>query len=312
MTQYALLALDLVAISVLAFGVYFPRHRRRDLVVAYLGVNVGVLAVATALAEQRGRCGPRARAVRRAVDHPAAVHGADPARGGLLLLGAGARAAGRAGGHAVGAERRADGAGRRRSWPSSTTRGCCGGTGSRRWCWTRRSPTRPRSSRTWSACSAPRVHTAIVQRVDLVNDTTCVDVRYELRPPVPRAGPGMSLDARSTSSSSPSGRACRPGSTASTSSRRTRVDGAPARHRARRPRPPDRRRARLRLRVRLLRHPRPDQLPRRGPPAPAAVQGPHPHLRGLRRCAGSRSRPAARAAAPSRRACRTTRTTATP
>ena len=50
MTQYALLALDLVAISVLAFGVYFPRHRRRDLVVAYLGVNVGVLAVATALA----------------------------------------------------------------------------------------------------------------------------------------------------------------------------------------------------------------------------------------------------------------------
>ncbi|WP_456786302.1 DUF4956 domain-containing protein [Cellulomonas sp. P5_C5] len=50
MSQYALLALDLVAISVLAFGVYFPRHRRRDLVVAYLGVNVGVLAVATALA----------------------------------------------------------------------------------------------------------------------------------------------------------------------------------------------------------------------------------------------------------------------
>ena len=51
MTQYALLALDLAAISVLAFGVYFPRHRRRDLVVAYLGVNVGVLAVATALAD---------------------------------------------------------------------------------------------------------------------------------------------------------------------------------------------------------------------------------------------------------------------
>ena len=97
MTQYALLALDLVAISVLAFGVYFPRHRRRDLVVAYLGVNVGVLAVATALAQQHGRCGPRARAVRRAVDHPAAVHRADPARGGLLLLGAGARPAGRAG-----------------------------------------------------------------------------------------------------------------------------------------------------------------------------------------------------------------------
>ncbi|MFI5932561.1 DUF4956 domain-containing protein [Actinoplanes sp. NPDC051494] len=35
--------------SVLVFGLYFPRHRRRDLVTAYLGVNVGVLAVAGAL-----------------------------------------------------------------------------------------------------------------------------------------------------------------------------------------------------------------------------------------------------------------------
>ncbi|WP_232343928.1 MULTISPECIES: DUF4956 domain-containing protein [Actinoplanes] len=35
--------------SVLVFGLYFPRHRRRDLVVAFLGVNVGVLAVAGSL-----------------------------------------------------------------------------------------------------------------------------------------------------------------------------------------------------------------------------------------------------------------------
>ncbi|XVU29757.1 DUF4956 domain-containing protein [Actinoplanes sp. CA-054009] len=40
---------DLVAIAVLAFGIYFPRHHRRDLLVAYLVVNVGVLAVATIL-----------------------------------------------------------------------------------------------------------------------------------------------------------------------------------------------------------------------------------------------------------------------
>lgn len=40
---------DLVAIGLLTFAVYFPRHRRRDLVVAFLGVNVGVLAVAGAL-----------------------------------------------------------------------------------------------------------------------------------------------------------------------------------------------------------------------------------------------------------------------
>ena len=40
--------LDLVAIAILTFVLYFPRHRRRDLVVSYLGVNIGVLAVAEA------------------------------------------------------------------------------------------------------------------------------------------------------------------------------------------------------------------------------------------------------------------------
>jgi hypothetical protein len=41
--------LDLVAISILTFALYFPRHRRRDLLVSYIGVNIGVLAVAEAL-----------------------------------------------------------------------------------------------------------------------------------------------------------------------------------------------------------------------------------------------------------------------
>jgi hypothetical protein len=49
MSQLALFACDLVAVSLLVFGLYFPRHRRRDLVVAYLGVNVGVVAVAGSL-----------------------------------------------------------------------------------------------------------------------------------------------------------------------------------------------------------------------------------------------------------------------
>jgi Domain of unknown function (DUF4956) len=40
---------DLAAISILTFVLYLRRHRRRDLVVSYLGMNVGVLAVATAL-----------------------------------------------------------------------------------------------------------------------------------------------------------------------------------------------------------------------------------------------------------------------
>lgn len=46
-----LYAADLLAIGLLILGIYFPRHRRRDLVVAYLGVNVGVLAVSVALAD---------------------------------------------------------------------------------------------------------------------------------------------------------------------------------------------------------------------------------------------------------------------
>lgn len=50
MNQLLLYAVDLVAVAILTFALYFPRHRRRDLVVAYLGVNVGVLAVSATLA----------------------------------------------------------------------------------------------------------------------------------------------------------------------------------------------------------------------------------------------------------------------
>ncbi|MFJ2618067.1 DUF4956 domain-containing protein [Glutamicibacter sp. NPDC087344] len=40
---------DLLAIAVLTICLYLPRHRRRDLVVSYFGINIGVFAVATAL-----------------------------------------------------------------------------------------------------------------------------------------------------------------------------------------------------------------------------------------------------------------------
>ncbi|MFJ5956788.1 DUF4956 domain-containing protein [Paenarthrobacter sp. NPDC092416] len=49
MNTIILIAADLAAITVLTFALYLRRHRRRDLVVSYLGMNVGVLAVATAL-----------------------------------------------------------------------------------------------------------------------------------------------------------------------------------------------------------------------------------------------------------------------
>ena len=41
---------DLVAILVLTFVFYLPRHRRRDLAAALLSINVGILGVSTALA----------------------------------------------------------------------------------------------------------------------------------------------------------------------------------------------------------------------------------------------------------------------
>ncbi|NRG41073.1 DUF4956 domain-containing protein [Rathayibacter sp. VKM Ac-2835] len=50
MLAFATVAIDLAAIALLTFGIYFPRHRRRDLVAAFLGVNVGVLAVSLVLA----------------------------------------------------------------------------------------------------------------------------------------------------------------------------------------------------------------------------------------------------------------------
>ena len=49
MSTLAVIAADLVAIMIMTFVVYFPRHHRRDLVVAFLGVNVGVLAVCLVL-----------------------------------------------------------------------------------------------------------------------------------------------------------------------------------------------------------------------------------------------------------------------
>lgn len=44
------IAIDILAIAVLVGALYAPRHGRRDLVAAYIGVNIGVLAVTFLLA----------------------------------------------------------------------------------------------------------------------------------------------------------------------------------------------------------------------------------------------------------------------
>lgn len=49
MNTLILIGADIVGVLLLACLLYFRRHRRRDLMVSYLGVNVGVLAVAAAL-----------------------------------------------------------------------------------------------------------------------------------------------------------------------------------------------------------------------------------------------------------------------
>lgn len=57
MSQPALVIADLVAVTVLVFALYFPRYRRRDMVVAILGLNIGVMAVSTALSAAQVNAG---------------------------------------------------------------------------------------------------------------------------------------------------------------------------------------------------------------------------------------------------------------
>ncbi|MEV4172344.1 MULTISPECIES: DUF4956 domain-containing protein [unclassified Nonomuraea] len=45
--------MDLVAIIVLAYGLYYRRHHRRDLLFAYVALNVGIFAVVSLLLVQR-------------------------------------------------------------------------------------------------------------------------------------------------------------------------------------------------------------------------------------------------------------------
>jgi hypothetical protein len=50
MPNLAVLALDVLAIAVLVYGLYFRRHGRRDMLVAFAALNVGAMALAATLA----------------------------------------------------------------------------------------------------------------------------------------------------------------------------------------------------------------------------------------------------------------------
>ncbi len=49
MPDLFILAVDLIAVAVLVFGVYYRRHRGRDMLLPLVGLNVGVLAVCAVL-----------------------------------------------------------------------------------------------------------------------------------------------------------------------------------------------------------------------------------------------------------------------
>lgn len=49
MSVFTFIAADLVAIGFMVFALYFPRHRRRDLIVAFMSINVGVMGVTYAM-----------------------------------------------------------------------------------------------------------------------------------------------------------------------------------------------------------------------------------------------------------------------
>ena len=49
MSQPLLIVCDVVAVLLLVFGLYFPRHRRRDMIPALLGINVALLGITKTL-----------------------------------------------------------------------------------------------------------------------------------------------------------------------------------------------------------------------------------------------------------------------
>ncbi|OCI31521.1 DUF4956 domain-containing protein [Oerskovia enterophila] len=179
--QLALYLVDLVAVLVLTFGLYFPRHRRRDLVVAYLGVNVGVLAVAATLASSTVGAGLglglfgvlsiiRLRSTELS-QHEVAYYFAALALGLLGGLGTSAGLLGVAGSAlilvvmAVADHPRL--LRRHRSQVIMLDRAF---------------PDEVGLVAYLEQLLGAHVHSASVQRLDLVNDTTLVDVRYEVAP----------------------------------------------------------------------------------------------------------------------------------
>ena len=57
LTTLTYIAADLIALAVLVGALYAPRHSRKDLMAAYIGGNVGFLAVTLLLSTTSGAAG---------------------------------------------------------------------------------------------------------------------------------------------------------------------------------------------------------------------------------------------------------------
>jgi hypothetical protein len=189
MPRWLYVVCDLVAVGLLGFAIYFPRYRRRDLLVSYLSVNVGVMAVVVALTSSIAGVGigvgfglfgvlsiVRLRSDELAQQELAYyfIALALGLLGGLEIspwwlvpiLSAAIVAA-----PAVGDHPRLFGAHRHQKMILDHA-------------FTDEAALRRHLERLLDA----DVKHLLVMRTDLVNDTTAVDVRYRLRPPRPRDG----------------------------------------------------------------------------------------------------------------------------
>ena len=186
-TTFALIGIDLAAALLLSLGLYYRRHHRRDLVVAFLGVNVGVLAVAAVLGTAEVALGLglglfgvlsiirlRSSEISQrevayyfaalAMGLMAGLPQTDPwpVTGLIALI------------LVV-------------MWAADHPRAARPQPAPDRARSTARSPTRPSCATSWPRGSAAQVLSVIVQELDLVNDTTLVDVRYRVAARRPRA-----------------------------------------------------------------------------------------------------------------------------
>ncbi|GMA33427.1 DUF4956 domain-containing protein [Litorihabitans aurantiacus] len=187
-----LLAADLAAVLVLVLGLYHPRHHRRDLVVAYLGINIGVFTVSATLASSAVGAGLGLgllgvlSIIRLRSDElsqrEVAYYFASLAiglLGGLAPSPVWLAAAGMA--LVVGVMYLAD---HPRLLPTSRSQTIV---------LDRAIPDESELRLHLAALLHADVRAVTVQRLDLVNDSTWVEVRYRLRPGAPAAPDGPNL-----------------------------------------------------------------------------------------------------------------------